>query len=110
MKRWWASWGAVMQRPAPPDVFELASVQVAWELAERGTGLVAFHRQGVAWYQAVVPLPWHRCRSQTIAYDASFGIVHRCACGAIRAGTPPGRWIEHNTSSFSLGSGQVSEP
>jgi hypothetical protein len=52
------------------------------------------HREGVAWYDARIPAPWHRCKPQTRGYVAGMWI-ERCACGSISVDVGP--WEERNT-------------
>lgn len=49
---------------------------------------------GVMWNKAPLPLPWHRCRTQTRGWIGP-GYVERCPCGATRL-SPAGPWIERN--------------
>lgn len=66
------------------------------------------HRDGIPWTDAPKPRRFHRCTAWTTAGFRSFHVVERCACGAIRVGTPGpdvlggpgmrrGRWQERNT-------------
>jgi hypothetical protein len=49
---------------------------------------------GVTWNAAPLPLPWHRCRTQTRGWIGP-GYVERCPCGATRL-SPAGLWLERN--------------
>lgn len=55
------------------------------------------HRDGVPWYQAVVPPVIHDCSVQTIGLTTSGSFVSRCACGAIRGEGLHGMWVERNS-------------
>lgn len=48
---------------------------------------------GVLWYEAKVPRRFHRCYAHMTGL-ASFKMVERCACGAIRIDGD--RWMEKN--------------
>lgn len=60
--------------------------------AEREAGTV--HVGGVCWYEARLPMRWHRCRVQTSGWIGFMRVV-RCACGAISLNG--GRWRERNS-------------
>jgi hypothetical protein len=59
-----------------------------------------YHLDGIDWYKALVPDPYHRCRVQTYAFVRG-DWVYRCACGAISSGPlfpsdPELYWMQKN--------------
>ena len=70
----------------------LHTMTTQWTRAyENGTDYIE-SLNGVEWNKAPLPLPWHRCRTQTRG-RLGFDYVERCACGATRLS---GHWIERN--------------
>lgn len=97
-----------------PDQFiHHATALIRDQLAQpEAPDTVDVHRDGQWWFEVPAPPRRHECQAHTVAYTegSTFGIVARCACGAL--GTPDSdTWIERNSRinfqiDFSHGSGE----